>query len=188
MPHWIRKVEFEFSWFHNTQQSSDEILILKRNMLLEFQDKTNIEIIGFKLVHLGSGLVSSNIDLGNIYLLDKHLNFLYTDIPSRPFVCLQDALETSSRHILKTSSSHVLKTSWIRLQRNNFSSCKTSCEMSSRPLQGEKLLRWKHVEDVLKNNKCLLGKYKQYFLLKQIMLAHFQSLFRRSNRDAFWEN
>ena len=38
--------EFQFSWFHNTKQSS-EILILKIEILLEFQSKTNIEIIGF---------------------------------------------------------------------------------------------------------------------------------------------
>ena len=37
---------FEYSWFHNTKQSS-EILILKIEMLLEFQNKTNTEIIGF---------------------------------------------------------------------------------------------------------------------------------------------
>ena len=37
--------EFEFSWFLNTKQSS-EILILNIEMLLEFQNKTNIEIIG----------------------------------------------------------------------------------------------------------------------------------------------
>ena len=46
LPHLFHRVEFEFSWFHNTEQSS-EILILKIEMLLEFQNKTNIEIIGF---------------------------------------------------------------------------------------------------------------------------------------------
>ena len=46
LPHLFCNVEFEFSWFHNTKQSS-EILILKIEMLLEFQNKTNIEIIGF---------------------------------------------------------------------------------------------------------------------------------------------
>ena len=44
--HLFCSVEFEFSWFQNTEQSS-EILILKIKMLLEFQNKTNIEIIGF---------------------------------------------------------------------------------------------------------------------------------------------
>ena len=46
LPRLFCNVEFEFSWFHNTEQSS-EILILKKEMLLEFQNKTNIEIIGF---------------------------------------------------------------------------------------------------------------------------------------------
>ena len=45
LPHMFRNVEFEFSWFHNTKQS--EILIHRIEMLLEFQSKTNIEIIGF---------------------------------------------------------------------------------------------------------------------------------------------
>ena len=44
LPH--LNVEFEFSWFRNTKQSS-EILILKIEILLELQSKTNIEIIGF---------------------------------------------------------------------------------------------------------------------------------------------
>ena len=48
-------------------------------------------------MHFGFGLVSSDIDLGNKDFLDAHLNLLDTDIPSKPFVSLQDALETSSR-------------------------------------------------------------------------------------------
>ena len=44
-------VEFEFSLFYNTKQSC-EIWILKIEMLLEFQNKTNIEIIGFWLMIL----------------------------------------------------------------------------------------------------------------------------------------
>ena len=49
LPHLFCNAQFEeleLSWFHNTKQSS-EILILKIEMLLEFQNKTNIEIIGF---------------------------------------------------------------------------------------------------------------------------------------------
>ena len=45
LPHLFRNVEFECSWFHNSEQSS-EILILKIEILLEFQNKANIEIIG----------------------------------------------------------------------------------------------------------------------------------------------
>ena len=98
-------------------------------MLLEFQNKTNIKIIGFKLMHFGFGLVSSDIDLGNKDFLDAHLNLLDTDIPSKSFVSLQDALETSSR----------------RHRRNNFLSSKTSSRRIVRCLQNvsedKKLLR-----------------------------------------------
>ena len=55
-------------------------------------------------------------DLWNINLFDTHLDLLHTDIPSKHFVCLQDVLTTSSRHVLKISSRHVFKTSWRRLE------------------------------------------------------------------------
>ena len=82
--------------------------------------------------------LSSDIDLRNIDLLDTHLDLLDTDISNKHFVCFQDVLKTSSRHVFKTS--------WRRLQRNNFLSSKTSsrsfedvfkssCEMSTRRLQ-----------------------------------------------------
>ena len=67
------------------------------------------------------------------------------------FACFQDVLktswrhvfktssryvfQTSSRHVFKTSSRHVFKTSWRRLQRNNFSSSKTSSRRLARCLQ-----------------------------------------------------
>ena len=44
--HLFCNIEFEFNWFHNTDQSA-EILILKIEMQPEFQNKTNVEIIGF---------------------------------------------------------------------------------------------------------------------------------------------
>ena len=46
LPHLFYNVEFDFSRFHNTKQSP-EILILRIEMLFEFQNKTNIEIIWF---------------------------------------------------------------------------------------------------------------------------------------------
>ena len=80
-------------------------------MLLMFQNKTNIGIIGFELIHFRFALDSSDIDLWNIYLLDDtHLDLLHTDIPSKHFLCLQDVLKTSSRHVTSTSSRHVFKT------------------------------------------------------------------------------
>ena len=85
-------------------------------------------------MHFGLALDSSDKDLLSIDLLDTHLDLLDTNIPSKQFVCHQDVLKTSSRHVLKTSSR--------RLQRNNFLS--SSCKMSSRRLQ-----------DVLEDKKLL---------------------------------
>ena len=50
--------------------------------------------------------------------------WLDTNIPNKHFLCLQDVFKRSSRHVFKTSSR--------RLQRKNFSSSKTYCEMPSR--------------------------------------------------------
>ena len=127
-------------------------------------------------MHFGFALDLSDIDLLNIDLLDQrytHLDLLDTDIPSKHFVCFQDVLRTSSRHVFKTSSRHVFKTlsrhvfktSLRLLQRNNFSSSKSSWrrfqdvlrdvfKMFSRCLQDvledEKLLHWRRAEDVFK--------------------------------------
>ena len=45
LTHLFCNVEFEFSWYHSTKQAS-EILILEIEMLLELQNKTNIEMMG----------------------------------------------------------------------------------------------------------------------------------------------
>ena len=89
LPHLLCNVEFEFSWFLNTKQSS-KTLILKIDVLLELKKKMNIEITGFRLMHLGFALVSSDIDLGNIDLLDTYLDLLDTNLPSKPCVSLQN--------------------------------------------------------------------------------------------------
>ena len=67
----------------------------------------------------------------NTDLLDTYLDLFDTDNSSNHFVCLQDVLKTSSRHVFKTSSvsqffifqdvlktswRHALKTSWRRLK------------------------------------------------------------------------
>ena len=54
-------------------------------------------------MHFGFALDSSDIGLLNIDLLDTHLDLLDTDTLSKQFVCLQDVLKTSSRHVFKTS-------------------------------------------------------------------------------------
>ena len=47
-------------------------------------------------MHFGFALVSSDKDLGNIDLLDTHLDLLYTDIPTKSSASLQDVLKRSS--------------------------------------------------------------------------------------------
>ena len=130
-------------------------------------------------MHFGFTLDSSDIDLWNIDLLDAHLDLLDTDIPSKYFACLHNVFKTSSRHVFKTSSRHVFKTSSRhvfktssrRLQRNNFSSSKTSWKRKIvslktywRRLQD---MSWRHLEDVLKTNKYLL---EAFFLNKLIVI------------------
>ena len=128
-------------------------------------------------MHFQFALDLSDTDLLNIDLLDQrytHLDLLDTDTPGKHFVCLQDVFKMSSshvfktssryvfktssryvfkmslRHVFKTSSRHFFKTFWRRLQRNNFPSCKTS----SKRLQD---VFTRHLQDVLKTNKCLLS-------------------------------
>ena len=43
-------------------------------------------------MYFGFALVSPDVDLGNIIFLDTHLDLFDTDIPSKPFVSLQDVL------------------------------------------------------------------------------------------------
>ena len=69
-----------------------------------FQNKTDIEIIGFQLMNFGFALGSSDIDLLNMDLLNQrftHLDLLDTDIPDKSFVCFQDVLKTSSRRLMR---------------------------------------------------------------------------------------
>ena len=45
------------------------------------------------------------------------------------------------------------------------------------------------IVDLDKSNRDWLGKLQVILLsAEKLVLAHFQSLFERSNRDAFWEN
>ena len=85
-------------------------------MLLEFQNKTNIEITGFLSMHFGFVFELSGTDLRNIDFLDTHLDLLDIDVPSKYFFCLHNVFKTFSRHVFKTSSRHVFKTSSRCLQ------------------------------------------------------------------------
>ena len=58
-------------------------------------------------MHFGFTLELSDIDFWNIDLLDTHLDLLDTDIPSKHFVCFQDILKASSRHILQNLLSEI---------------------------------------------------------------------------------
>ena len=136
-------------------------------------------------MHFGFALDLSDIDLLNIELLDQwtHLDLLDTDIPSKHFVCFQDFLKTSSRHVFKTSSKHVfktssrhvLKTTWRSLQRNNLSSSKASWEMSSRRFQDVFKTSWKakncYAEDVLKTSSRHVLKTSWRHIEDQQMFA-----------------
>ena len=81
LSHLFWNVRFEFSWFHNMEKPSD-ILILKMELMLEFQNKTNIEIIGFLLMHF-EFVLKTSWKMKNCYA--------------------EDVLKASSRHVLKTS-------------------------------------------------------------------------------------
>ena len=80
---------------------------------------------------------------------------LDTNIPS-----FQDVFKKSSRHIFKTSSRHVFKRSSRRLQRNIFSSSKSSSRRLAGCLQDVFKTSWKtkncYAEDELKmSSRCL---------------------------------
>ena len=97
LSHLFYIVEFDFSWFQNTEQSS-ELLTLKTEMLLEFQNKTNIEITGLWLMHFRFALDFSDIDLWNKDMLDAHLNFLDT-VSNKQFGYLHNIFKTCSRYV-----------------------------------------------------------------------------------------
>ena len=68
-------------------------------MLLEFQNKNNVEITGFWLMYFGFALDLSEINLWNIDLSDTHLDLLDTDIPGKDSACFQDVFKTISRYV-----------------------------------------------------------------------------------------
>ena len=103
-------------------------------------------------MRFGLALELSNVDLSNIDLLDAYLDLLDTDIPSKYFACLDNVFKTSSRHVFKTSSR--------RLQRNNFSSSKTS----SRRLQDVFKTPSRRFQDVFKTSSKRLGRRKIFTL------------------------
>ena len=108
-------------------------------------------------------------------LLDTHLDFLDTNMPSKAFVSLQDPLKTSSRHVFKTSSINIFKTCWrhvfktslrhvFKMSWNVFSITifclsrrlqdvfKTAWEISARRLGRRKIITlktcWRRLQDI----------------------------------------
>ena len=83
-----------------TPKKSSKILILKIEILLEFQNMTNIEIIGFLLMQFGLELHYSFMIVLELYsiivLLDTHLDLLDTDIPRYVF---KTSCKMSSRRL-----------------------------------------------------------------------------------------
>ena len=181
-------VEFEFNWFHNTEQSS-QILILKIEMLLEFQNKANIEVVGTKLKHSGFPSVSSDMDLGNIEFLDTHLDFLDTDILSNLLLLCKTSwrgLQHMSSKLLQGMSSRRLQEMSSRLLKDVFSvtifhlprhlagclqevfkSLKMSLQDSSRRLRR----KYCYAEDVLKTSSRHILKTSWRCLEDQQILA-----------------
>ena len=109
-------------------------------MLFEFQNKTNFEVIGLKLMNLGFAFDSSDKDLWDVDLLDTDLDLLDTNIPNQNFAFLQDM---SSRHL------EVFKPSWRCLE-----------DVFARHLEDVFKTFWNRLEDVLKTydpeeNICL---------------------------------
>ena len=45
-----------------------------------------------------------------------------------------------------------------------------------------------HLDESKLSNQITSNTTFHLYFLKEIVLAHFQNLFGRSNRDAFWEN
>ena len=138
-------------------------------MLLVFQNKTNIEIIGFYLMHFGFALDSSDIDLWNTDLLGTYLDLLDTDIPKKHFVCLQNVFKTCLQDVFSVTIfrlprrlEDVFSVTIFRLPRRLQDVLREVLKTSSRCLQDVledvKSLGWGRVEDVFK--ACLEDFFK----------------------------
>ena len=109
-------------------------------------------------MYFGFALDMSGIDLWDIDLLDTDLNLLDTDIPGKHFVCLQDVLKTSWRHVFKTSSRNALKTSWRLFTVTIFCLPRRLQEVLREAFKmPSKLFASRHLQNFLKTIKCLLG-------------------------------
>ena len=103
-----------------------------------------------------------------LYLVIDRVSVISKDLPSK--------------HLL------VFKTSSTRLQRNNFTSSKTSWRRLEDVLEDEKLLRWRRLEDVLKTcledvlKTCLEDVLKT--CLEDVLKTYPEDVFKTSWRQA----
>ena len=142
-------------------------------------------------MHFGFTLELSDIDLWNIDLLDAHLDLLDTDIPSKYFVSLHSVFKTSSRYVFKTSSRyvfktssrHVFKTSSRRLQRNNFSSSKTSSRKGRSKIVTLKTC-WRRLQD----QQMFAGHILQCRTQNTRLLNHYLVWSYKDLRDLHWSH
>ena len=154
-------LEFEFSWFHNTKQSS-EISIVKIEMLLEFQNKRNSEVlINAFWIHLRIARYRF-VKYRFVRYTFRFVRYRYPQY----FVCLHSVFKTSSKYVFKTSSRQVFKTSsrhvFKTVSRHVFKTssrclCKTFSRRHQDAFEDVKLLPWRRFEDIFNINKCLLG-------------------------------
>ena len=93
-----------------------------------------------------------------LYLVIDRVSVISKDLPSK--------------HLL------VFKTSSTRLQRNNFTSSKTSWRRLEDVLEDEKLLRWRRLEDVLKT--CLEDVLKT--CLEDVLKTYLEDVLKTSWR------
>ena len=101
-----------------------------------------------------------------IGIINKYLLFQRN---KRWFYCLITPIKAlPSKYLL------VLKTSSTSLQRNNFTSSKTSWRRLEDVLEDEKLLRWRRLQDVLEDEKLLCWRRLEDVLktcLKDVLKA-----------------
>ena len=106
-------------------------------------------------------------------MLDTHLDFLDTDIPSEHFLCLQDLFKTSSRHVFKMSLR--------RLQDNNSSSSKTSSKRLAKYIQDVFKVSSRCFQDVL----CLQDVFKMSWKTKS---CYAEEMLKTSSRHVLKSN
>ena len=106
-------------------------------------------------------------------MLDTHLDFLDTDIPSEHFLCLQDLFKTSSRHVFKMSLR--------RLKDNNSSSSKTSSKRLAKYIQDVFKVSSRCFQDVL----CLQDVFKMSWKTKS---CYAEEMLKTSSRHVLKSN